>query len=177
MPVDARIVARAAGALAGALLAGCQWVLPLHEDSAGDADGASLAPLAAPPDGAPSPSVDDAAPADEDAAAPPDAAPTRDAAPDDDAAISCTEHYSYVDVCDDCLNAHCCAEMFQCFFRNPECSAIQDCIAQCGFDFIQCPQKCFNDHPAGTSDYNKANMCWQGQCHAVCNQAHDAGGA
>jgi len=156
-------------ALVLALGAGCQWVLPLHEDdghadaAAGHADGGEgLDGTTTADGGAPSDArASDGAPI------PPPTPPP----PGPDA--TCDNAYTGRRVCDDCLNAKCCAEMTACFVTNPECVAILQCFTTCGFDFITCPQACRDKHDAGTADFDRANNCSDLRCHYEC--ARDAG--
>jgi hypothetical protein len=146
--------------------AGCQWVLPLHEDDrAGDAStahadgGGALDGTTTTTDG----SAEADARASDGAPLPPP--PGTDA--------SCDNAYTGRPGCDTCLNAKCCPEMSACFVTNPECIAILQCLTTCGFDFITCPQACRDKHDAGTADFDRANNCSELRCHYEC--LRDAG--
>jgi hypothetical protein len=146
---------RSVGFVAACALAsaGCQWVLPIHEEEAiadsGAYDDASLTEAA--PGQAVHPVAD---------AGGGDAPPT----------VSCDHKYTYVPACDDCLNQKCCVESNACFISNPECVALFKCLMGCGFDFITCPLNCQAAHDAGIDDFDRANACAAGYCGKPCSK-------
>ncbi len=142
--------------------AGCQWVLPLHqEDEATFRDGAAP--------GGEGGAVDATTP---DAIVSSDGAVT-DGTPRPD--TGCSTPWTYYPPCDDCLNRNCCEELTRCFVTNAECKALGDCIGKCGFDFITCPQNCAAAHDGGIDDYNRANACSTNRCTPDCKTPNDAG--
>jgi hypothetical protein len=139
----------------GALLTGCQWVLPLHE---GDADGR---------DG----SATNQGDAEGSEAAAIDASGSDGAEGVDSASPPCTGKYTYVPACDDCLNQNCCAEATACFITNrAQCFGLFECIASCGFDFFTCPNTCRATYEAGIDDFERINGCANGSCPVACSR-------
>lgn len=95
--------------------------------------------------------------------------------PDSSTSLDCTGRAKVDDrpACDTCAKQNCCRQITDCD-DEPDCRALQDCIAPCDQEDIFCILLCQQTHPNGSDALLAVGNCAKSKCGTEC-PSPDAG--